>query len=943
MSTAGTLVTPLASAQENSSNRSGFHIGFPLESKWETSINYDAANIGGYIGNSVYVGLVGFGAGNGRLAALDINSGEEKWSMELPNLVGTPIADRGSLFIRAGNKVFSVNPNNGSKIWESRFSQGQGRFLSVQDDQIFGVSTRAEQRENADGSRTISGELVSFDRKTGNRNWEVEGEPVSGMAVGENNVFVTFSEDVYNEFLIESAGSIHAYTKSGEYLWNTDEFSPFGYPVPTDSVLVGVGRGGTLYGFGYSSGRKQWERNITSNIPRSIEGDEILYLGDSSGQITAFSVENQSVLWQRQFDRTIRWLSQYDGVIYLGIPGGNVQAVDRKSGETIWTYSLPTESAPITTVRQDEAFFAGAMDPIYCFAGQRAIAQEKINETERTVAASVIGSVSATFGQESYISRAKNAFRNKQYQRAQDFAVKAENQAENGLVLAMVGALGGVIGGLKKVKKRTRKRSIRQDYNDAIERADDLQQAVDFDIKTEPHIRRANPSNYDSLDEAREAVNDFENYLTKITEVTQQRREIIERRVLLSGQEYSVVDEAVTRVTEILRQDGSINEAQMKLEKSSLIIEGHKIKNTLRDRLSDLEKGISSVDIATLEQTIERVDHTKDPSKAVSELKSYHSTIDKIERVQDLADWDLSLPLNPVVTDINRVINHKPVDEDTIEEKISDYEHIRELSENIVDFIEQVGEDHPDIDIAGTLDDLDKAISDGDLSLAKELDSRITRISEATWVMSDLFEYDWEEFEHLISKLWNDMGYSTTVTQASSDRGIDVIAKNNGENVLIQVKQNSTGNKVGRPTIQKTAGALSGDNADRAVVVTASSYTNTAVEEAERHNGKIRLISGDQLLNLLNTSRLAPPESDRELPVNDTSESFAKGTVSNIFTDGHVFKVAIETDLATDGVFYLSDIEADLQTDETVVLRYEGTDPTASDITQVIPADQFND
>jgi hypothetical protein len=103
------------------------------------------------------------------------------------------------------------------------------------------------------------------------------------------------------------------------------------------------------------------------------------------------------------------------------------------------------------------------------------------------------------------------------------------------------------------------------------------------------------------------------------------------------------------------------------------------------------------------------------------------------------------------------------------------------------------------------------------------------------------------------------------------------------------------------------------------------------------------LISGDQLLNLLNTSRLAPPESDRELPVNDTSESFAKGTVSNIFTDGHVFKVAIETDLATDGVFYLSDIEADLQTDETVVLHYEGTDPTASDITQVIPADQFND
>lgn len=144
-----------------------------------------------------------------------------------------------------------------------------------------------------------------------------------------------------------------------------------------------------------------------------------------------------------------------------------------------------------------------------------------------------------------------------------------------------------------------------------------------------------------------------------------------------------------------------------------------------------------------------------------------------------------------------------------------------------------------------------------------EIERLLTELEELSggiWEGQHLFEYSWDEFEHLVAKLWNDMGYTTTVTQATGDSGIDVIAESGMDRVLIQVKQNSPGNNVGRPDIQKTVGALTGRNANRVVIVTTSAFTNTAVEEAQRSSANIDLISGKELLQLLNESRIPPPE-----------------------------------------------------------------------------------
>jgi len=107
------------------------------------------------------------------------------------------------------------------------------------------------------------------------------------------------------------------------------------------------------------------------------------------------------------------------------------------------------------------------------------------------------------------------------------------------------------------------------------------------------------------------------------------------------------------------------------------------------------------------------------------------------------------------------------------------------------------------------------------------------------------------EFEHLVVKLLEKMGYggqvkdAGSVTQASNDGGIDGIIK---EDVLglgrihIQAKRYSKHNTIGREEIQKFVGALAGAQSSKGIFITTSSYKTTASNYANSLNGSVTLV-----------------------------------------------------------------------------------------------------
>lgn len=119
-------------------------------------------------------------------------------------------------------------------------------------------------------------------------------------------------------------------------------------------------------------------------------------------------------------------------------------------------------------------------------------------------------------------------------------------------------------------------------------------------------------------------------------------------------------------------------------------------------------------------------------------------------------------------------------------------------------------------------------------------------------------------FEKLVVDLMLAMGYGGThedagqATQFSNDGGIDGIIKQDPlglDTIYLQAKR-YTDNTIGRPEVQKFAGALDMQRAKKGVFITTSQFSRDALEFVELIEKKIILIDGDKLADLMITYNL---------------------------------------------------------------------------------------
>ena len=143
---------------------------------------------------------------------------------------------------------------------------------------------------------------------------------------------------------------------------------------------------------------------------------------------------------------------------------------------------------------------------------------------------------------------------------------------------------------------------------------------------------------------------------------------------------------------------------------------------------------------------------------------------------------------------------------------------------------------------------LDDAFKKVNASLADEL-------------MTEVMKLDPGDFEKLVVKLLLQMGYGSgidnagVVTKLSGDGGIDGIIKEDQlgfSSIYIQAKQWALDSTVGRPEIQKFAGALQGEKATKGLFITTARFSKEARQYADNlHQSNIVLIDGEALMRLM--------------------------------------------------------------------------------------------
>jgi restriction system protein len=129
----------------------------------------------------------------------------------------------------------------------------------------------------------------------------------------------------------------------------------------------------------------------------------------------------------------------------------------------------------------------------------------------------------------------------------------------------------------------------------------------------------------------------------------------------------------------------------------------------------------------------------------------------------------------------------------------------------------------------------------------------------------NLMELSPNEFESLISNLFEKMGLETRQTQASRDGGVDCVAYDPrpifGGKVVIQAKRYR--HTVGVSAVRDLYGTMQNEGASKGILVSTSGYGKSSFQFAE---GKpLELLSGTHLLYLLAEhagieARIEPPD-----------------------------------------------------------------------------------
>jgi restriction system protein len=111
------------------------------------------------------------------------------------------------------------------------------------------------------------------------------------------------------------------------------------------------------------------------------------------------------------------------------------------------------------------------------------------------------------------------------------------------------------------------------------------------------------------------------------------------------------------------------------------------------------------------------------------------------------------------------------------------------------------------------------------------------------------------DFEKLVSKLYEEIGYNVELTKESYDNGIDIIATkkipSQQEIILIQCKRYTKSN-IGVAEIRNLLGVVANEKSTKGVLVATTQFTKEAKKLADK-NPSIELIDNKELSILLNT------------------------------------------------------------------------------------------
>lgn len=497
-----------------------------------------------------------------------------------------------------------------------------------------------------------------------------------------------------------------------------------------------------------------------------------------------------------------------------------------------------------------------------------------INHTaENSLIENVTNPVANFLGRDDMISKAKREYERGNYQKAQSLirsAQETENISKIGVGSILTSPIV-VVGGfrLKRYRRQRMWDDLEDGYETCLNKYDKIDNLVDDETTgLENLVNSANPNEFESIEEARIELNDLEDslddFLTLAENVQRLRDEASEQEILSNEKINKLVVNAISVIAR--GEQDRISNTQVQIQE---LREGLEVLDKKKMLLKDLSQtsGNTGDIFVKIEQAIKEINPIDNPDKAQSRLQFWETALSIARSMNTLDSTGYTLPTAEVRSQLRQAMSNYDLGKlSDVQTKVNTLSRIKEEAESLEETLESIDFQFSDVNERHYHQQINQAVSTGDIDTILQLKSEINEYIDSVWESNEIYEeFGHFEFENLIAKLWEDMGYRAKVTQQSQDSGIDVIAENQEEKVVIQAKQfkprstQSPPNNVGIDTVDRAAGNREKFNADRAIIVTSSDFTRGAKKAAREYGENIEIINGTTLTRMLSESNLPSP------------------------------------------------------------------------------------
>lgn len=436
-----------------------------------------------------------------------------------------------------------------------------------------------------------------------------------------------------------------------------------------------------------------------------------------------------------------------------------------------------------------------------------------------------------------------------------DTAHQARVFQSQATVLGVIISLAGlIIIGYRRWVRRCYKNQL-QRYNSTKRRYIEVIRRIGEEEELDTKLlEEYHPRARESLKEREQNINKFDQIidiyelLCDYIDAISERAENIEYNEDIS---YIYSDLQNARRTIRNGETDGLGKERKNMEKYSNIVSRAELRDTLIDKIErtnfppNISEGLNS--------RVFSADISNSGSK--KEYKDIEKALDTSIEIIKIGDNWVEIRTESLWEWMNMEIDDNNIDNiETLSESVSNISQV-------LSFCEQNNQQYTGIKNSMLMNRLNISIEGRDREGIESIVQKIREIDEP-WRLDDLYAFDGISFERFIAKLWDGRGYRTSLTPGSGDKGVDVIAENSRERIAIQAKANSQENTVGPKVVRQTAGLLP-RGYDRVEVVTSSSFTSQAKEEARLSGDDMTLVDGRSLVQQLNESNLVP-ESFRQ-------------------------------------------------------------------------------